>query len=653
MLSSHISQAIQPLKSDIPRVLTGFETQLADFTFNISVPTEAIVISTHRKYYNDVTMSAQIKNPRLTVIFQCQETGTYDYMDIMEYETNHKVFGRKYELHPVVDRLKPGTPLPKGLILGRTTSIKDNNVYATGLETNMAYMSVPGNIEDGYVVSESFCKRAAPLELSYSTIDWGRKYYPLNIYGTEDNYKPFPNIGEKIRADGLVFALREYNSKFDSIELSNRALMEVDMIHDIRIYGIAGAEVYDIDVESGIGESRNKPITPKGMEMQACRYINQISNYYDSIKKTYDRLIKENPRGINISPKLQILITRAIADKPNNFSTGGNASGIIRRTYNNNPLDEYRVVVRYFNRKELEPGAKISDRHGSKGVICKKLPDRYMPVDKDGNRADVISFAKASVSRLNPGQFYEHYINAASRDMSKWIRENYSPTSHEFVWNRLLAYYAAAAPEQYDIMIKLYTTFQEQSDHINSIIKDGIYLFISPTSEHIDPSILGKIETVIKPTYDRVSYMDSTGQVWLTKDKVLIGIKDMIVLEKTDLKPMAISSPCLQHHGLISANNKETRNSHPSKQQSTRVFGETETRLYAATMGGRVMAELMDMANNPESHRMVCQNIMRTEQPINMQKAVDRNLVPLGKSRILSYLNHMLFCAGVEIIDNK
>lgn len=31
----------------------------------------------------------------------------------------------------------------------------------------------------------------------------------LNIYGDETHHKPFPDISEKIRADGAVFALRD------------------------------------------------------------------------------------------------------------------------------------------------------------------------------------------------------------------------------------------------------------------------------------------------------------------------------------------------------------------------------------------------------------------------------------------------------------
>lgn len=365
MLASHISQTVVPFQSDIPRSMTGFETQLAEYTFNITMPVDGIVISVHKKYFGDLSHNPNMKNPLITIIYQNQENGEYDYIDIHEYHSKHKIFGCQFIINPIVDKIRPGSAIPKGTLLAHSPSIKEGGIYSSSIEANVAYLSLPGTIEDGFVVSESFCEKGAPLEISHSVAEWGRKTYPLNLYGDEHNYKPFPDIGDKIRPDGLVFALREYNSQFDAIEMNNKALMKVDMIHDIRIYGIPGAEVYDVQVESGIGENRNRPLTPKGIELQPLRYINQTSNYYAGIKNTYDKLVRENVRGIGISPRLQILITQAIADKPNlNAVSNANGTGIVRRTYKNVPLDEYRVLIRYKNRKKLKLGSKITNLHG-------------------------------------------------------------------------------------------------------------------------------------------------------------------------------------------------------------------------------------------------------------------------------------------------
>lgn len=653
MLASHVGQAIQPEKSDIPRVMTGFEQQLGDFTFNIKVPVDAVVVSIHRKYHTDLSFSRALKNPITTIIYQDIETGYYDYLDVYDYHSKHKTFGMQFVINPIVEKLRPGSPLPKDTILAISQNIKEGGIYATGIEANVAYISLPDTIEDGFKISESFARKASPLECGSSVVEWGRKAYPLNIYGDANNYKPFPDIGDTIREDGLVFALREYDAQLDAVEMTPASLMKVDMMHDIRIYGNAGAKVYDIVVESGIGESRNKVMTPKGMEVQAMRYINQMSEYYGGIKAQYDKLYKESGNRLVISPQLQKLVVRAIADKPNavrNVNTGG-GSGIIRRTYKNNPLDEYHVEVFYSKRKKFDMGSKLTDMFGGKGVVCGIAPDSDMPTDMDGNVADIACFAKGGIARMNPGQFYEHYVNAASRDLSKWIRNNVNVIDHAVIWKRLMDYYLAASPEMHSLMLKNYVDISEQMKHISTIVDVGIYLYISPDAPHIGPSMFTNIEKVISPTYGPVSYINVAGDKVITEDKVFIGIKNMIILEKTEQRPMAVSSATLQHHGLISGNNKEIRNAHPSKQQSTRVLGETESRLIAATMGGDTLAELLDLANSPESHRAAIWTILDSDKPTNIETLVDRNKHPIGNSRVLSLFNHILLCCGTAVVD--
>lgn len=365
MLASHVGQAIAPAEPDIPRTMTGFETQLAKFTFNIKMPTTGIVTSLHKKYPTGIGASAIKQNPLVTIVYQCQETGIYDYINICEIEPRHKAFGVKYIINPMVSQLRVGSVIPKDTILAKSPNIKEGDIYATGLETSVVYLAVPGVIEDGFVVSESYCRRASPMEIGSAVIDWGRKSYPLNLYGDENNYKPFPDIGTPIREDGLVFALRDYDPLFDAVEMTPAALMTVDMVSDRRVYGVPGAVVYDISVESGVDEQRSKPLTPQGMEVQAERYRASASAYYESIRLAYNALVRENTRGFTISPKLQNLVTRSIADTPNaTFARSKARSGITRRTFKNITLDEWRVEVKYEKRKNVNLGSKITDRHG-------------------------------------------------------------------------------------------------------------------------------------------------------------------------------------------------------------------------------------------------------------------------------------------------
>lgn len=366
MLAHHVDQAPAPAEPDIPRLLTGFESQLK--VFDIRMPTNAKVISVHNKYQKGFDNSSIKENSCITVIYQCQTTGKYDVLHITGYNDRHSIYGSQYILTPEIKKLRPDAFIPKDTIFARNPTTKDGGIFSNGLSVNIVKLSLPCTIEDGYGISESLCKRGALLELPVVLGSWGRKTYPLNLYS--DNpliYKPFPDIGDTIREDGLVFAFREYDNNFDALEMSNESLMEVDMVHDIRVYGTPGAYVYDVTVESGIGESNFKQVTSPLMAVQPNNYIKQYSDYFSSILEIYDQVILKD-RNARLEPKLMNLITRAYADKPNLVKNTTNIPGIIRRVYKGIPLDEFRVSIHAKKRVPLRMGAKISGFDGNRPI---------------------------------------------------------------------------------------------------------------------------------------------------------------------------------------------------------------------------------------------------------------------------------------------
>ena len=135
-----------------------------------------------------------------------------------------------------------------------------------------------------------------------------------------------------------------------------------------------------------------------------------------------------------------------------------------------------------------------------------------MPMDSDGNRADIVMDPYATVNRMNPGRSYELYINAASRDLVKNIRldmgikENTHHTQQlvEEIFNSnhikfdqnyrlLLGYYKILSPT----MFKWYSEDvdnEEKINHLASIIKDGIYLYLPPDNPVDYPDVIEELE---------------------------------------------------------------------------------------------------------------------------------------------------------------
>lgn len=659
MLNKHIEQTPPVLNPELPRILGGSEKELAKYTFGVRMPADGTIVSTHRRYPFG-TSNRDLGGPLISIIYQNDETGEHDFLEVNHIDHRHKTFNYPYHINDMVYRLRPGDTLRAGTPLSSSPNILEGGAYATGVDAEVAYMSIPGANEDGYVVSRSFTERAGLTETGESNASWGNHCYLLNLYGDINNYKPFPDIGDTIRPDGLVFAIRDYDPLYDHVELSPASLMDVDHLSDRCEYGVPGAIVYDVDVETGLNrrgkgdKGKTKAVIPSGMGIQEDRYVEANSLYYRSILDAYDRIKRENRRGVTLSPKLHSEIVRAIGDNPNDPTIRrGAATPHVRRTRKKNFLDVYEIKVRWRTNKILQRGDKITNRVGGKGVITQIREDHEMPTNANGVRADIAIYAKGAVSRLNPGQFYEQFINAASRDMSNAIRDINQSSGYETAWVELMRYYEVAAPTQHAVLDKEYTTADMRKGHVEEVCRNGIYLFIRADDPHVDPGIVGRIRSVIEPTYGPVTYVDDAGNIRTTHDSVLIGSEHILVLEKSDQRPMAASSATLQHHGLISGPTRQTRSAHPGKRQATKTAGETEVRLFAAAMGPDAAAELLDLSNNPRAHRAACQSILEAEHPAQVVQLVDRKEVPYGESRALAFITNLLAARGEEIVQRE
>jgi hypothetical protein len=644
MAAHHQGQAICPEFPDINRYMVGFEKQLP--TFDVVMPVNGLIVGIIKKFPRELGEGAIHTNPLITLIFQCQDTGMYDTLDITTYHSKHRVYGTSYVILPIVNQLRVNhSYVSKGTILARNMA-KQYGVFTNGLSVSTANIAMPCTIEDGYGVSESFCNRGALLELPSVTGTWGRDRYPRNLYGKK-KYQPFPNIGERVRDDGILFAFCEYDPMFDALEMSESALNcnEIDKVNDILIYAPPGAIVYDIIALSGLGETKSKMQTPAPMAEQAERYINYDRSYYDNILNVYENIQRTNhTKKLNLSPKLIVLIHRAFGDKPNQrkFDKGT----LIRRTVDDIPIDEFQVEIKLHHRRVLAPGSKITGQgHGNKGVICKIFPDHERPLDSLGNPIDVVKFLKANVARMNAGLTYDQYEGAAARDLTFWVRENIGVLDFSVIWDRVFALYSAIAHTMAERISKRFTE-QDKVNHINDIIANGIYLIIPPDTVTLGLERYDALNAVITPLNDVVSYVNSAGRRVTTKDRVFVGVEQMIILEKSDQNPMAISSGQRQVHGLLAGPNKSMRNRHPTKQQAVKSFSESEVRAWSAFFGPHIMAMMLTMSNSPEAHQMVIIALLNTSSPSRLGKMPR---LPKNTSRPLKYVNNLFTVFGLTI----
>lgn len=284
-----------------------------------------------------------------------------------------------------------------------------------------------------------------------------------------------------------------------------------------------------------------------------------------------------------------------------------------------------------------------------------------MPVDANGNRAEIIMEGDSTIKRMNIGRMYEQYTNATSRMVTERIREWMQNPNNDNItaaWNYLIGYYHIVSPRMYDMVTSKWFGKTPQ-EHLDYIVKsgngphDGVSLYI-PTDNPADQVVMIKRLVERYPIQiTPVTYRGRSGNIVTTVSPILVGSLYILLLEKTGTDWSGVASSKLQHFGLPAKLSKFDKHSKPGRETPVRILGETEVRLLAAAVGGDVTSELLEMSNNPLAHKNVVANIMRADAVGNIDRVLNRHDVPAGGSRSLLYTNHSLQCAGIELFPRQ
>ena len=662
MFASHIGQALQVSGACPRRIQTGMEREYGKYTLSIKMPADGEIKKVIDRYQRGIGIDSIPYNPQTLVIYEDAATKQIGMIDLRDYCSFHQYFGFKYKSQSALNQLHVGAHIKKGTILKDSPAVGEDGSYSFGVECNMALMSIPGTSEDGIIICRDVLPKFKFKTYEHRVVEWGNRRFPLNIYGDETNYKAFPEIGEYIKdtddGRGLLMAFRTYDKDMAVVEQSVIDTMEVDYTYDKLVYADPGGRIVDIRVHHD--NQINPSPTPVGMDTQVLKYDRARRKFYQDIFNEYQRLARDAGPNLTLTPEFHQLVVDAIA------VIGDNDGQRVFKLYRQAPLDDFRVefVIEY----EIEPtiGFKLTDCHGGKGVICQIWEPWQMPVDADGNRADIIMDPYSRISRMNLGGLYEQYFNAASRDVVKRIHkfvgaEPVDPRLYEnhlqnidqgmvnHAWEYLLGYYAIVSPR----MHRWFTEGEYKNSrhsHLAEVLKRGIYLYYPPDNEIECSEAVKLIEQFYPPTYGPVTYTGASGRTDTTKDPVRIASMYIMLLEKIGDDWTAVSSAKTQHFGVLAQVTNTDKHSTPSRNQAIRALGESEVRIYTSYVGTKVTADIMDRSNNPITHEHILFNILDAAKPTDIPSVVDRKKIPLGGARPLKLVKHIAQCAGWRFV---
>lgn len=364
MFGSHISQRLVIEGAEEKRIQTGMEREFGKYTFNVKMPADGQIIKVIHRYPKGIDQDSLPYNPETLVIYENDETKEIDYISIPYYASYHQFFGYKYDIKEAASKLRPGAYIAKDTIFADSPGVAENSGYMFGTNMNVAFMSIPSVSEDGVLISRSALQKLKFKIYETRVVEFGAGQFPLNLYGTKDNYKPFPDIDSPIREDGILMMLRNYDNDLMPVEMSIFDTMEPDFTFDKGVYVRGGdGRIVDIKVVKN-----NNPVRqlPEAMAGQSERYAKALLKFHKEIVSTeqklrYERKQKFGEAKLKLSPRFHRLIVESLAMINSNETKHKQNLNLL---YRKAPIDEYRIefVVEY----TLTPtiGYKISDQHG-------------------------------------------------------------------------------------------------------------------------------------------------------------------------------------------------------------------------------------------------------------------------------------------------
>ena len=369
MSSSQMRQAIMLTNFDQPMIQSGCEGLYTDYTqFVKRAKRDGEVI-----FFDHHYLIVVYDNKELDIFNVSLRKIYVDNMDMM------KVY------------VKPGDRFKAGEILAESNYCTDGkiNIGKNLLTGVMIYYGK--NYEDGIVLSDRVVKEKVFTSVHYTDLSFVVPPDKVLLSLASDKYKPLPEVN----------------------------LSKLERINTAESYAVMkGVPEGPIDFcsifEEPIKLTAKRPILVTDVNIYANRWHtgvpewnafieNKIEEQQKREKKLQDVITKNCPKELATQ-----LIKLHGLDK---FSSTGKYK-IKGEEVNGVYVELYGMYAR-----DIQPGDKIANRHGNKGVITEIIPHESMPQLADGRHVDICINPLSIISRMNVGQLFELHLSKSLEDL--------------------------------------------------------------------------------------------------------------------------------------------------------------------------------------------------------------------------------------------
>lgn len=651
MFTTGITQAMIPDGREMPLVASGKEYDFINYTFSATrVDQNATTIAVIPLYRTNVGSDPIKYCPMYVLVYYGEQDELVHSMYVYSYTQGTNGFG--YDLEIDKKYFTKGTFIPKGTFISHSKAIIGNR-YCLGTNLNICYGTFKETVEDAFGISKTAAKKLETTGYSTLLVRVPKNSVPLNLYGTIDEYKFLPELGENIREDGIVCGFRRVDETTYITDMTDLNLMKPQHEHDT-IYYLPKPNAKLINIRIDKNPSK-KVKTPDYMFEQSFKYENEQIEYYKRIINVYEvecvnnglkpslefiSLVDNAAKYLSTIPGMKIF--GRIKKSPSKLSRKGEPIGFI----------DYTLTFRY--KIPVSLGSKITGRSGDKGVISYIGEDEDMPVDDYGNRADIIMAPETVPNRMNVSQMYEVFINFASGHVIRLMKN----VTVEKAYSILIDYLNDVNPE-YAKMVneRVCITKGDREQLVHDILSlNGIILIVPPMLDTITPEwvCMMRDKWNLKPTPITYKIRDKEGKVVRTvrtKKPFLIGKKYVYILCKI---PYVTSSGLgyVNQWGVpIAVRDQINKSMYPVALTAIRE-GEDETRCLIMSMSSRLAFRILAIhANAPYMTQKCAEELLSNPHPSQIEwfNVTDQDL--RTHNQMSKALTSMLTTCGIDIRD--
>ena len=626
MNSVHVEHLMIPYEGEVPIIQTGAENQFGEnsSSFIRSNSDYKVIAKVHKYNFADYVKD----DLHYFLIIQDMKTGIYDVIERVTYKHNTESYGFLWD-NSRLDTLRPGDTIKTNQIVKTSTGFDDCGNKMNGVNLLTVYLSCAQNMEDSIIISETAAKKLAVPLVKSTSITINDNDALCDLYGDGTVYKTFPDVGEEIK-NGVFCSLRRIENDNILYSLSQQKLRE-PMISDRNI--LMNGIVADIDVYCNNPESLGDS------------HYNQQLYYYYNQKMEFCRQINNivAPLAMNgqLSYNLQVLYATC-----RDIIAG-------RQFFKDKQFSNIIMEVTVIEKLPMEPGDKMCDRYGGKGVVSEIRPDYLMPKLSNGKVVEVIKNQSTCINRENVGQLHEQSLSFIGMKIIDYFKSGVLDASDMcLMWYKFVNLIDPTLALWASRGIDFYDEYQAQY-FIDSILEDdAIILSLEPFSTKINQDTIAAIYKEfpwIKPYEVEVPMENSNGEIrYVNTNRPLICAK----IYNYRLKQYAeekFSVTSLSATNLKGLNAKSKANKvYEAKYTKTPVmFGAMESGNLAHLGMQYVVMNLMLYSTSPQARRLFEQ--LLTGDPYNIDIRLDKD----SKNRNAEIINALFKSMGLELVFEK